>query len=468
MNITIIEYLVISIFCFTLSTFLFTKAAGTLNLGKINMVSYLYYLFMLQTFAGTVLVVLGFNKHYTIQSLINHNSTIKVTFIYVMLSSILIPLFIIFFEKVFKIKAVVNYDIYLKQKVEIGKRSEFCIIFCASAIVTIFAICFFVKIGYIPLIKLFTAPSNFNFVLERGRLANMVLVNQYATNILLGAFVPMIAYLSFAFTLINKEKKWAVLTLLMFILSILIKTDKFEKSPLVFHFFTYLLIYIYIKGGIRRSIMYVFVALAALIIIMSYFFTGFHGTIFDIYNGPMGRTLFTQVGTLMFVFDLIPRYLPFLGGRSLAPTILRIIGKDPTLHLRSGKLIMAYYGSEGVYSGGAGVMNTFFIGEAFANYGWRGVAFSLIWVSFFTVIVFFAVLHLKKTPWTVVFFAMMTSKIGNISQGGFFDFIYSFDFILTAVVLLGGYWIFNKKGKIQTIINETIEGIVDKCLKKSK
>ena len=62
----------------------------------------------------------------------------------------------------------------------------------------------------------------------------------------------------------------------------------------------------------------------------------------------------------------------FLGGRSFTPTILRLIGMNSSDYLRSAKLTMAFYGSEKVYDGSAGVMNALFAGEAYANwsFGW--------------------------------------------------------------------------------------------------
>ena len=50
-----------------LSLILFKKAAGTLNIGKINLISYTMYLFLLQTYIGASLVYLGDHKHYTMK-----------------------------------------------------------------------------------------------------------------------------------------------------------------------------------------------------------------------------------------------------------------------------------------------------------------------------------------------------------------------------------------------------------------
>lgn len=74
----ILEILLILVI-FGISTILFSKAAGTLNPGKVNVISYIYYIFMLQTFAGTALILLGFDKHYTLGYLLNRDKSCMIT-----------------------------------------------------------------------------------------------------------------------------------------------------------------------------------------------------------------------------------------------------------------------------------------------------------------------------------------------------------------------------------------------------
>ena len=189
--------------------------------------------------------------------------------------------------------------------------------------------------------------------------------------------------------------------------------------------------------------------LGALIIILMYISTGYSGAFLDIYNGPIGRTIFTEVGTLSYNFDMFPNIFPFLEGRSLSPSILTLLGQDQGTHLRSAKLLMAYYGSEKVYDGGAGVMNSFFAGEAYANYGFCGVAFSIVWVAIYITLIMWIVLKLRKTPETMAYLAVITMRVGSMIEGGFVDFIYSFDIIFLTIFVLGLYWILESEGKLQ-------------------
>lgn len=458
----------VSIFCFLLSTILFHKAAGTLNPGKLNVVSYVYYLFLLQTFIGIVLIMLGFDKHYTLDVLIHRKFSCQIAYVVIMSVSVMLPLGILVIEKLLRFKPYLEYTKYLGKKADTGRGIEFGIVCVVSIISLVLMVMFFIKIGYIPLVKLMTASSDFDFAIERGRLAEIILLNQYVTNICILAVIPLLSYLTFAYAVINREKKWYVLAFILWVAAVLVKTYKFEKSPLVFHMLVYVLIFIYIHGGIKRIFMGLCAGIMTGMIILFYVLTGFHGSLLDIYNGPLGRTLFTQVGTLIYVFDLFPNVFGFLNGRSLSPTVLSLLGMGSDTHLRSAKLTMAFFGAERVYDGSAGVMNSVFFGEAYANWGISGVVFSIIWVAIVIAVVFWVVMKLKKTPFTVTFFAMMVVKIGNTSQGGFCDFIYSFDFILTSVVLLGGYILFNHDGKASNYVVTRLERLGDRFCRQFK
>ena len=150
--------------------------------------------------------------------------------------------------------------------------------------------------------------------------------------------------------------------------------------------------------------------------------------------------VFTQVGTLSYVFDLFPEHIPFLEGRSLAGNILRLLGKNPEEHLRSAKLIMDFYGSEKVYDGTGGVMNSIFVGEAYANWGWVGIIGSILWVGIVIGVLSVMIVKMKKNAVSITFFATITTKIGNTAQGGFCDFIYNVDLYMTICIFIGLYF----------------------------
>lgn len=428
------------VICFIVSTLLFRKAAGTLNIGKLNVISCIYYLFMLQTFVGISLIMLGYNKHYTLNYLLNRDRSCEITFWAVMFCSVIFPLFIFLWLKIFRIKPSFDYKNYLRKKTETGKDwISFGIICIISVVALIMLVIFLRKIGYVPLLMFVHAPEGFSMALERTRISGMYIFSPIITNILVLTMIPLLSYMAFSYALTFRTKKWCVLSAVLFLASLVVKTYKFEKSPVLFYIMVFVLIYVYSRGGINQTVMLVIGGVLLAILLVIYRIMGYSGDFLDIYNGVLGRTLFTEVGTLAYAFDLFPGIFGFLGGRSLSPTVLKLLGKDSALHLRSAKLVMEFYGADKVYDGTAGVMNTHFMGEAYANWGYSGVLFSMLWVAFIVSLVFSIVLKLRKTPISIAYLAVMTVRLATTTQGGFVDFIYNFDLLLTTAMFLGGY-----------------------------
>ena len=455
-----IGILAVIIGCGLCSTLLFRKAAGTLAFGKINMISYLYYLFMLQTFAGISLIMLGYDEHYSLGYLINREESIRITFIVVMAVAVLWPLLMWGFQKLLKVNAKEQYNGYLKKAIVIENQEVSFIIICVVSVICTFLLVFYLaKIGYIPFLKLISAPGDFNYATERVRISSIYVIHPYITNILVLSIIPLLSYIAFSYAMSVKKLRWWLLTFVLLCMSIIVKTHGFDKSPLIFHLLVYVLIFIYNQGGIRNAVMIICGGCGAVLIVLMYLVTGYSGTFIDLYNGPIGRTLFTQVGTLSYVFDLFPNTFNYLAGRSFAPTLLRLVGYDPEMHLRSAKLVMSYYGSEKVYEGVAGVMNSVFFGEAYANFGYGGILLSIVVVAIVVTFFFMVILKLKKTPLMIAFGAIMTIKIGNVSQGGFTDFLYNIDWIMTTIIFIGGYYCLECDNVVSRMIKQLINKV---------
>lgn len=421
---------VIGVIClFALSTILFWKASGTLALNKLNIISYVYYLLLLQVFIGTMLIYLGFDKHYTLNYLINREDSIRVTINIVTIMMITLPIIIIILSKIFKFRPAEELDTFLHKDIERQNRKSFFYLFCVIGLIQMILLGIqLVKTGYVPLIKMIVHEPDFNFALQRQINKNDIFViNMYVKNIIVMFGIPIIGYITFAFALIEKKISWIILASIYFVASVIVKTYEFAKSPIIFHIFIYFLIILYVKNDIIKNRVIVIFGLAmGLILVFMYKMTGYQGAFLDIYNGVLGRTFFSQVGTLSYHFELFSNVFEPLGGRSLPSTLLPLLGMEPEEHLRSAKLVMDFYGSEHVAEGTAGVMNACFLGEAYANWGMVGVAFSILFVGAFLTLIFMLVLRIKKTPVTVAMLAILTQYIGNMSQGGFTDFIYSF------------------------------------------
>ena len=203
---------------FISSTLLFKKAVGTLNPGKLNIISYVYYIFMLQSFAGAAFILLGNDKHYTLNYLLNREESIRITISVIFLTAVLLPGMIIIFQKIFRQNIGKMYVSFLKQETEVEPPTVWWKLFYAgSAICILVLIGFLIKVGYIPVLRLIHAPEGFNFGTERNRIAATYFIHPYISNILLFTMIPLLSYISFAFAFATKQKKWIAISGVLFV-----------------------------------------------------------------------------------------------------------------------------------------------------------------------------------------------------------------------------------------------------------
>lgn len=415
----------------------FQKSAGTLNPCKMNIVSISFYFILFQTILGALLTSLGFIKHYTYIRLDDAEKFTQMGEIYSALTFILFPIVIFTVLKIFKVNPKLDYDVYLKRKVDYEESKEYFIIILVAALVcSFFLIVLLKKIGYIPIIKMFF-NNGMDLALERSKNVSLVIFEwEQIKNILVLYAIPILSFISFSFALVTNEIRWKILFVVLLIESILVKTYDFSKAPIVIYLAIMVLIVIYCKGSINHKILTIAGVAGVFMLVFAYRLVGYSGSFFDIYNGILGRTIFTQFGTLCMHFEAFTDYIGLLHGRSLYPTMLSILGMNPESHVRSAEIVMEVYNPEGIYEGNAGVMNTLFIGEAYANWGIAGVIFSIVWVALVIAVVFTLFIKLRKTPITVSFFAILTQQLTTGIQGGFVDYIYNSSIIMTIVCMI--------------------------------
>lgn len=426
--------LVLSLFC--LSCYLFKKASGTLNPAKINIISYAFYLFIIPSFIGASLVYLGWDQHYMIKK-ITDIQTINKTYLLISATAILLPLAMIIWAKIFRVKTEVDYNVYLKKDTSIdGEKAVFVITLIVSVFCLLCTAYMFIKMRSLPLLDLVLGRHTDLMSAERIAISTGNQMNQYIRNLVVLTFTPILSYLAFVYALSTKKKRWYGLFAILLVASVFIKTYNFAKSPLAFYIFAFVIIYIVVKGAISIKKLAIVVGVCAFTILFMYFRNGMGlSKMLDIYNGPLGRTLFTQVGTLFLHVDLFPNHLPFLEGRSFSPTILSIF-TDGWHHFRSGAVAMHFYAPEKVYEGIAGVMNTLFVGEAYANFGTKGAFASIVYVGFVLKSVFIFLIKTKKTPMNITIYIILTTLLVNATQGGFVDFVYNSSIIFSVGFIL--------------------------------
>ena len=152
-------YLIISLTVLVLSFCLFKKAAGTMALNKLNMISYIFYFhFFAMSFLGSILIVNHIDNHYLINKLA-YDSSRFYGWLAIMYSMIAVPCGMMIAGIFFK-----NHDMkkltdsYAKRKVEplMSKKDSYLKVFVVFlSVISVFAVMYtFKSIGTVPILSL--------------------------------------------------------------------------------------------------------------------------------------------------------------------------------------------------------------------------------------------------------------------------------------------------------------------------
>lgn len=431
---------IITIIVLLIVIFLFHRAAGSLKLNKLNIISYIFYGILIFDFIGISLIYCGFDNHYLVSKISGNYEVISKAYwsmVWVMIS---LPSTVILFNKYCYKIANINKrnSINIDTKVDLTDKKmnnlvyKVCIVsllICLAA--TIYVFC---NIGYVPLFKLL--DSSFDYALERIKSGRNFVGNEYIKNLIMLLLTPLISYLSYIYMRTTHEKKWRFIFLLSFILCIFVKTYDFSKAPVIYYI-AYLFFIEIIIGNIKKFktiVRYAFVIV--LLVIGMYLTVGkYNGNFLSLSNGPVSRVIITQPGTLLLHFDAFPNKAPYLKGHSF-PKIARFIFGDGEYGIRSGRKVMEIYNSDAINAGTAGVMSTIFIGEAYANFGIFGVFIAPILVGIILSSAMCIYLQSRKNPLNVCLYLETIIIVSTVTQAGFIDFIYNISFIFVLIFIV--------------------------------
>lgn len=443
-----------------LSCYLFYKASGTLNPLKLNIIIYFFYLFILHNFLGSSLVFLGLKKHYLISKIIN-DSTINKTYFIICFTALMFPTIMIIISKLFKINVKSEYERFLSKTVVIEDDNYiFIITTILSCFCLILTIIMFKEMKTIPLLNIIFNRNLSSAGVDRINISKGEYINPYIRNFFILGMTPLLSYLAYIYYKCTKKRNWKILFIVLFIISIFIKTYNYAKSPVITYMFMFIIINIVICGKIKFKLFMRFSLVGIIVLLIMYVKMGYNfSNGVDIYNGPFGRFIFTQIATLFLHIDLFPNFISYLGGRSISPSVLKILGLGQK-HIRSGKAVMQFYSPEKVVGGTAGVMNTLFVGEAYANFGIIGVILGVIYVGILFQLVYLIFIKIKKTPISIIIYIFATYTLVGISQSGFTDYIYNSGVIVNVALILC-IVLFSKVLKRRKMFNNVIARIIE-------
>ena len=436
-------YLLITILAILFSANILKKCAGTISIYKLNMMSWIFYWdFLLMSVIGAVLVVYNIDHHYLIDKLVFENSRVK-GFWAIIYTIVMFPIGMKLSCMLFKAK---NLDLlfqkYTTKPLERERKfSDYYVrqLLIALSLVCVLSVIYVLYIiGEIPLFRFFSSSNIFNFAEFRVDVSRNFQGNGYIRNIFAYGLTPLLSYIAYGYKLRDRTtfSKWWFY--IMFVCSILILTYNFAKAPVLFYGLGFLFYRIYLNGRISKKILLGTLLVILAILIAMYAILMVDGEwnlrmLFNNFNsGISGRLLLSQIAGTFLSFDIFPEMHSHLGFSSISKALSDLFGvsySEP-----SARLIMEQVNPAAVKAGVAGVINSLFIGEAWANFGLAGVLIAPMYVGLLIQSLYLFFLKSGKTPFFMGLFVYYT--IQSSITGGINAYLYNPSFFISIILVV--------------------------------
>ncbi len=430
--------LVVSIITLITSGYLFGLAGGSISLRKFNSTTFVFvFSILISTYIGATLSALGLvNFHYMISPA---SPETKISaFFWVCYSVIIIPLTMIFVNNSLGIKNMPKLfnEFISKPTVNTFSNNTISIINLVMIIFSLFTIIYiFYYSGASPIIKAiegdFESAASERNMTKRG-FGGIIYIKNLAGFYLL----PIFSYFSYFQFINNKRFLNFIGFLVLFLINIALLIYDIQKAPIVLYLMGLLVINVLVKGEVSRAtIVKVFLSLFFILIIGYTITTGRDISSFLSYKSSFfTRLTLSSYGGYLLSMEWFPNEITtstwFVGIPSL---FLNIFNVEP---IESARLVMTKLNPEGVENGTAGIASSYFLAEAWANFGYLGLIISPIIIGIVVQVLQLFLVLSKKDPMILSFYAFISTHW--LIQNGFSNFLYLkqliFPFILYVMV----------------------------------
>jgi hypothetical protein len=127
---------------------------------------------------------------------------------------------------------------------------------------------------------------------------------------------------------------------------------------------------------------------------------------------------------LALTFDVFPEIHPFLKGASFPDWFVGLFGMES---VRSARILMQEVNPTGVRNGTAGVINSLFVAEAYANFGLAGLILAPIYVGIFIYFIHRSLNFGSRTPEQIAFLTYFIFSLPIL--GGIVGFIWNVNWL---------------------------------------
>jgi oligosaccharide repeat unit polymerase len=409
-----------------LSTYLFQKASGSLSITKPNLISIVYYYsFVVSSFIGTLLIGLDAVEFYMIKKISGEN-TVLIGFTIICAVMIIFPLTMVTLSRIIGFDANKEFHNYVDKNVNLkyNSNSFYLTILMFSAVSLLAVLYTILYTKSIPIFELLKGSDELGQLrIEASRNFGGIVIIR---NIFAIALTPLLSLIAYVMASKTKQMKWTALFLVLLGASIFIMIYDLAKSPIFFYIIMLIILKFYLgelKLKFSKVLGYSIVGFAVLIGMYVVLSEGMAVEQYlSISTGPLGRIFFSQIAPTFLHIDKFGDNIPYLTLSSLPGTIMGIFDIE---QIRSARVLMEYVFPERVEAGTAGVLNTLFVGEAYAAFGPIGVLLATIYVALFVQLIYIIFLKLPKNPVLISLFVYFSVNIPRTVVGGYADFLFN-------------------------------------------
>ncbi len=436
-----VGYFLISIAVGGASWLLFRAAAGSMSLRKLNIVSWAFYLqFFSMTFVAAALTVLGVS-HYLIDRVdpIYRVASFWAT-CYVVLAT---PLTMAIVQNAFfggRVRTKLNR--YFAEPAVITNHQA--VFWFALSVVAAVATAYVYAINRrVPFVTFLTATSTTDLAIARIDSGRGFIGNVYIKNVFSLGMAPFVSYVALGYAVVYKRPYFRVWFWGTVLVATMAVTYAGDKSPIILYLASLYFSRSFLRGPANMKTVIFAGASAFVIMVLAYIVFNGRSLSYELVRGLVSRIFQGQYAGMPLTFALFPNQHPFLEGASFPARFAAFLGLE---HVRSGRLLMEVANPAGVAAGTAGVMNSLFVAEAWANFGWAGLLLAPVWVGTLLQSIHNGLLVAPKTPLTV---ALMTYFMTALPiTGGFVDFLWNPMMIIIGLLAITGSLIHASGGTV--------------------
>lgn len=385
---------------------------------RLNILSWNFYVqFVLFTFIGATLTVWGV-PHYLIDLV--SVETKRQAYWFITITMISTPLAMVIAQQ-YLFGGNIRTDVQTYFNGPLQKVNNQAVYWVILTFVVFLATTYvYLVLRRIPFLILFSNLSSFDLALTRAEAKYNFAGNEYIRNLFSVLLAPLTSYVAYSYYWYYKRpfyRWWFWSTVLITVAAL---TYNNEKSPIIIYFLSLYFATTFIKGKANKKQLATIGLVTFGLLVATYVLFANEAVSQNLFTGIVNRIVLSQYAGVPLTLSAFPRLMPFLWGSSFPAWLASLFNQE---HLASANALNLLYRSRAVEEGTAGVINSFFIAEAWANFGWMGVLIAPVWIGVLMQFIYYKLITAPKTPVNV---ALMTYFMTAFPiTGGFVGFVWN-------------------------------------------